>query len=64
MEAAKPKCSGCGVEGLTKVAIQPAPSNKNILIASCGDCGNIHSVFAKPVEPPQMPRANQVEIIR
>lgn len=64
MEIAKPKCSGCGVEGVMKVAIQPALANKNILIASCGDCGNIHSVFAKPFEPPQMPRPNQVEIIQ
>ena len=64
MAIAKPKCSACGVEGLTKVAIQPAPANKNILVASCGDCGNIHSVFAKPFEPPQVPRANQVEIIQ
>ncbi|NNA83081.1 hypothetical protein [Pseudomonas lactis] len=49
---------------MTKIAIQTAPTNKNILIASCGDCGNIHSVFAKPFEPPQVPRANQVEIIQ
>lgn len=64
MEAAKPKCSGCGSEGLGKVFIQEVPSSKNVMIASCGDCGNIHSVFAKPFEPPQVPRANQVEIIQ
>lgn len=64
MEAVKPKCSGCGAEGLSKVAIQPAPANKNFLIASCSECGNIHSVFAKPFDPPQMPLPNPVEFPR
>ncbi len=64
MEAAKPKCSGCGAEGLKKVFFQAAPATPNFLIASCADCGVIHSVFSKPYEPPQMPRPNPVEIIR
>lgn len=64
MEAAKPKCPGCGVEGLGNIAIQPAPANKNILVASCGDCGVIHSVFAKPFEPARYSHPNPVEFVR
>ena len=64
MEAAKPKCSGCGSEGLGKVFIQEVPSSKNVMIASCGDCGVIHSVFAKPFEPARYSHPNPVEFVR
>lgn len=63
MEAAKPKCPGCGVEGLGNIAIQPAPGNKNILIASCGECGIIHSVFSRPFEQQKGRQPNPVEFL-